>query len=295
MTTQRNRLTGRQGFTLIELLVVIAIIALLAAILFPVFARVRENARRTSCASNLKQIGLGILQYTQDYDEMMPKTYFRSALNSWDANGSWDTPSFGEGSSTVNYKWMDAIYPYVKSEQIFNCPSATRNGVGAQTWMPIMNQYKYRSGAPVNGQATTNYIGSYVLNGAYSDQFASDYIHGVAGSKVAVIAKPSETVLAADGNGGIWFGPVTADSGAYIVDTTYDPLVIFRMPGSFTDNTDRNANTVVQRHLDTTNALYCDGHVKSLKVTQLAPTKTIPWRQYQGNLPVHTSLTVEDD
>lgn len=67
-----DRSKGSKGFTLIEILVVIAIIALLAAILFPVFARARENARRTSCASNLKQIGLGIMQYTQDYDERMP-------------------------------------------------------------------------------------------------------------------------------------------------------------------------------------------------------------------------------
>lgn len=62
----------RRGFTLIELLVVIAIIALLAAILFPVFARARENARRASCQSNLKQIGLSVVQYTQDYDETFP-------------------------------------------------------------------------------------------------------------------------------------------------------------------------------------------------------------------------------
>src|SRR5690606_6779733 len=63
---------AKRGFTLIELLVVIAIIAILAAILFPVFARARENARRASCQSNLKQIGLGLMQYTQDYDERLP-------------------------------------------------------------------------------------------------------------------------------------------------------------------------------------------------------------------------------
>ena len=64
----------KMGFTLIELLVVIAIISILAAILFPAFARARENARRASCQSNLKQIGLGIFQYTQDYDERLPAT-----------------------------------------------------------------------------------------------------------------------------------------------------------------------------------------------------------------------------
>ena len=91
----------RTAFTLIELLVVIAIIAILAAILFPVFARARENARRSSCQSNLKQIGLGILQYTQDYDEYMPV----------------GTTGNGAGG------WVGQVYPYVKSLQIFICPS----------------------------------------------------------------------------------------------------------------------------------------------------------------------------
>jgi prepilin-type N-terminal cleavage/methylation domain-containing protein len=76
----------RKAFTLIELLVVIAIIAILASILFPVFARARENARRTSCLSNLKQIGMGFMQYTQDYDEKYPMSY-------WIANPSACTPT----------------------------------------------------------------------------------------------------------------------------------------------------------------------------------------------------------
>ena len=99
----------RQGFTLIELLVVIAIIAILAAILFPVFARARENARRASCQSNLKQMGIGAMQYSQDYDE----TICPSLLNDAGYTDA-QSPSF-----------VDLLQPYVKSLQIFSCPSTT--------------------------------------------------------------------------------------------------------------------------------------------------------------------------
>jgi prepilin-type N-terminal cleavage/methylation domain-containing protein/prepilin-type processing-associated H-X9-DG protein len=93
-----------KGFTLIELLVVIAIIGILSAILFPVFARARENARRSSCMSNMKQIGLGVMMYTQDYDEHVPACY---------ANNSDD--SF--------HTFADYIEPYTKNSQIYRCPS----------------------------------------------------------------------------------------------------------------------------------------------------------------------------
>jgi prepilin-type N-terminal cleavage/methylation domain-containing protein/prepilin-type processing-associated H-X9-DG protein len=95
------------GFTLIELLIVIAIIALLAAILFPAFMRARENARRAGCQSNMKQLGLGILQYAQDYDEQMPK----GAASAISGGGA----SLGAG-------WAGNIMPYVKSTQLFACP-----------------------------------------------------------------------------------------------------------------------------------------------------------------------------
>jgi len=95
----------RRGFTLIELLVVIAIIAILAAILFPVFARAREKARQTSCLSNVKQIGLGNLMYAQDYDE---KTVYGSGYQY--PNGS--------------LNWQLKVEPYVKNWQIFKCPSS---------------------------------------------------------------------------------------------------------------------------------------------------------------------------
>jgi len=105
-----------KGFTLIELLVVISIIAVLAAILFPVFARARENARRASCMSNLKQMGLAVMMYTQDYDEAFP---FSNIPTTVKPPGGWWTPS-----ANAAY-WPQILYPYTKSTQVYVCPSAT--------------------------------------------------------------------------------------------------------------------------------------------------------------------------
>lgn len=106
----------KQGFTLIELLVVIAIIAILAAILFPVFARARDNARRASCSSNLKQIGLAIAQYTQDYDERYP-----AFVNTIPSGGAGTFGAFTDETSNPG----KASQPYLKSYQVFLCPSAS--------------------------------------------------------------------------------------------------------------------------------------------------------------------------
>jgi prepilin-type N-terminal cleavage/methylation domain-containing protein/prepilin-type processing-associated H-X9-DG protein len=99
----------RRGFTLIELLVVIAIIAILAAILFPVFAKAREKARQTSCLSNLKQVALAQMMYIEDYDEMLPYAQ------------NWD-PAFGSMPSSAY--WFMVIQPYMKNTQALKCPSA---------------------------------------------------------------------------------------------------------------------------------------------------------------------------
>src|SRR5687767_14059575 len=120
----------RSGFTLIELLVVIAIIAILAAILFPVFAQARESARRTSCLSNTKQIGMGLMQYVQDYDETL-------VLNN--------------NEPTTTKAWPDLLQPYIKSGQVFVCPSSTR-----------------RAAAPVDQNLThENRPVAYALNNVY--------------------------------------------------------------------------------------------------------------------------------
>jgi prepilin-type N-terminal cleavage/methylation domain-containing protein/prepilin-type processing-associated H-X9-DG protein len=140
-----------RAFTLIELLVVIAIIAILAAILFPVFARARENARRASCQSNEKQIILGIKQYTQDYDDRYP--------NADDGTGL-----------TGNPGWAYALQPYLKSEQIFQCPSETSNvPTGATLELRALSagfsDYYYNFNLGGQSEAILTYSANTVLNG----------------------------------------------------------------------------------------------------------------------------------
>ena len=105
----------KKGFTLIELLVVIAIIAILAAILFPVFAKAREKARQSSCLSNVKQMMLGVLSYSQDYDELLPYQYMNIVNPAHIVTG--------QAAATNYYTWPEFIMPYVKNDQIFQCPS----------------------------------------------------------------------------------------------------------------------------------------------------------------------------
>jgi prepilin-type N-terminal cleavage/methylation domain-containing protein/prepilin-type processing-associated H-X9-DG protein len=248
----------KRGFTLIELLVVISIIALLAAILFPVFAKARENARRASCQSNLKQVGMGLLQYTQDYDETTPLLHYY-------------------GNS--NYRWIEFIQPYVKSAQIFNCPDDT---------------YRFVPYTPNDYLKP----GSYALNVAYFPGGAAcggtppcslmddSHSYGVpAGSmvvKTAQFASPAATLWVAEGGGGT-DQPNAPNEGIYLnhnvvaTPTDSQPHETIGTP----------YRELGEPHLDTLNVLYCDGHVKTTKLATL-------FRTMNAN-GVYPALTIEDD
>jgi len=151
----------RGAFTLIELLVVIAIVAILAAILFPVFAKAREKARQTTCASNEKQIGLALLQYVNDYDESLPAAdYAGPGVTAFAVKSS-------ANARQTNPTWADLTQPYVKSLQVFACPSdasgAPKDAAGATVpGAPLsyaLNTYLFKvptgaryanSGGPIN-------------------------------------------------------------------------------------------------------------------------------------------------
>jgi prepilin-type N-terminal cleavage/methylation domain-containing protein/prepilin-type processing-associated H-X9-DG protein len=186
------RMQKQRGFTLIELLVVIAIIAILAAILFPVFARARENARRTSCASNLKQINLGFAQYTQDYDEHYPP--YRSA-------------SGGAAYTERPFGWADALQPYLSSAQIFQCPSETNGPVaspGVATGMGYTDYaYNLWIGGYTGSQQTGLSLATFtqptltVIACDYTTENADNYVIGAEPySDVGTLASPKGAAVA---------------------------------------------------------------------------------------------------
>jgi len=262
MVKHRQYCLYKRGFTLIELLVVIAIIALLAAILFPVFARARENARRTSCQSNLKQIGLGLLQYVGDYDDRLPASAYGGVA--------------ADSNNSTAYKWMDAIFPYVKSEQIFICPSDS----GAE--------YVYNRNIAA-GQSSRKY-GSYGQNGAYRDAGDSQTPPRSAAYLISLslIPNAAATVWATDNNNREEINGSYGFSWANALPPN-SPVITTNAAGQ------RQLEKIIERHLETTNVLYCDGHVKALKLDALAKTKTLVDPLDGATKNVMTAFTIEDD
>jgi len=160
------------AFTLIELLVVISIISILAAILFPVFARARENARRTSCMSNIKNMALAIMMYTQDYDEHLPSISTCGPVKL--ETGFNSTNSSGCTGGQYLHLWQHTVYPYVKSAQAYNCPSAEAAWDGHYTGrMPFGYNYYIRGDMLAEIQAPSEMI---MLGDTDSDHFANSYL-----------------------------------------------------------------------------------------------------------------------
>jgi len=240
-------MSARKAFTLIELLVVIAIIAILAAILFPVFAKAREKARESSCASNLKQIGLAIIQYTQDADEAFPPR------------------SSGDGTAAHTSAWSVLIYPYVKSDGVFICPSNNNLGntgtagsnilqtqgtgdYGVNAWFPDTSS---------SGSAASNYIKQVSPANPMGDGVFSDY--DAPGVTLASLVAPSNTITIVE-NPGDYIGQIGPACGSGGGGDGH-------MRDYRVNDTNKSAGTECGPflgHNQRSNYAFTDGHVKSL-------------------------------
>ena len=238
---------SREGFTLLELLVVVAIISLLAAILFPVFSRVRENARRTTCESNLKQIGLGLIQYVQDYDEHLP------LLVTNDTSVE-RTEDFNNPASPANA--LRDIEPYTKNSQIFQCPSAT-----------VLPPGSTNPNAPTTF-SSTNYMGNGLL-------FTVTATNLCVGRSVAVIPDTSQIVFLHEFmncSDAFQFRPLSWKALNFGYANAYSYW-------HYWDGTREEYDNV---HFQGGNILFCDGHVKwrgyeSLRSSEFGLTPDDPW------------------
>jgi len=257
MTTKTNN----RGFTLIELLVVIAIIAILAAILFPVFAQARESARKAACLSNTKQLGLGIMMYVQDYDEMYPCN-------------NWDTPPLGtidNDSRDPKYPaaitWMWHVMPYMKNRQILVCPSDPnpKSGwTGYDAANPASCDDAWGIPTPISYAANQEVFGYGGTKGT-AGCFATDISDwGYDPKSMAAVPSPASTYMVAD------YGRETLE--AYWINNlraaNYTNVYNTSAPGNGAraDNTEpwktQMKNSSIYRHQMGSNITYADGHAK---------------------------------
>ncbi|BDI32072.1 hypothetical protein CCAX7_41230 [Capsulimonas corticalis] len=244
------------GFTLIELLVVIAIIAILAAILFPVFAKAREKARQTSCLSNMKQLGLGFMQYSQDNDEKNP-----DGVN-------WYYPG-GNG-------WGGQIYAYVKSKQVFLCPSDTTSG------NKIYSSYAYNSNnTNPDGSTVDSYsIAQYVSPAKTVLLFEVQSNFYNAGNTYDISTETADTT-GSGGSSPAGFG-VSGSGNSYVVSGggAYDVPPHLAMATGYlhgvTSSDYSRFAAATGRHTDGANYLLADFHAKWMRGSAVSAGYTNP-------------------
>ena len=233
----------QRAFTLIELLVVIAIIAILAAILFPVFAKAREKARQASCLSNAKQQGAAFMQYVQDYDEMFPDT-----LMGRDRSGATVDP-------TLVVPWYWNIYPYCKNLNVFDCASF-------KTYKTVPATISGLAGAGIQtgGYGAVREVLGYAGGLGYYNSGADSWLPygnpnlNTYGKPQAAMSAPSENIL-------------VCDSPNYVCEREYwDRTDNATQPDAATATDYGNAYYFVHsRHNDGANGIFADGHAKWLK------------------------------
>lgn len=248
----------RTGFTLIELLVVIAIIAILAAILFPVFAQAREKARQTSCLSNMKQIGTAIYIYVQDYDEFFPRS---------DVDGVRPSPlnpaAAGTFAGRVNfYKWPAWIISYTKNTQIFFCPSRNRD---EEAWA-------------VNGEIKNGYALHTAITGTTNRLVNRN---SFLGGHLAGLQTPAETFLIMELWNQVVYSYITPDNTLYPM-ATRESWQNYLRPGGGLDrrSVPHNEGFVFA---------YCDGHAKWMHVNAFLAQS--PTSAEYSNAPIVTLRT----
>ena len=166
----------KKGFTLIELLVVIAIIAILAAILFPVFAQARDKARQSACLSNVKQIAIALQLYADDYDETFPVTLDQDCVADWKDATYGTNPGWGNMTNLNEHSIKILLQPYMKNIEIFCCPNATRirqydadYGFGSYLWNGGVMGYKF--GTPTLAALNNPSSIALTMERSYADQW----------------------------------------------------------------------------------------------------------------------------